>query len=661
MGRRQNNKQGAPQDLEIEKRTGKTVTKRTKFGGNRTNRRRLQEKSKNEIPTTRALSDIELTRKRQANDPLRATSAKANGSAKKAKVDSVATTNGRNAPKKNTKGPLSKRRRNTGTDENDDEEGEGDLDSDAQVSMTEDEQGTDADSEEEGAALLASDASNMTSDTEDIPQPAEKRMLWDDEDDSDAGDSDGHGDDALLDDEFDEALDSDLGSDDYDSGSDFEAKSRRTELRQQRDEALAQAELEDAQMQTNIAGDALDILPDDDDADAENQPTDLAMVQMRIQEITRVLANFKEMRDPNRSRADYVTRLQKDLALYYDYSEFMMQKLYDLFTVAEALEFFEANEVPRPVIIRTNTLKCRRRDLAQALIKRGVNLDPVGKWSKVGLQVFESPVPIGATPEYLAGQYMIQAASSFLPVMSLAPKENERILDMCAAPGGKSTYIAALMKNTGLLVANDANRDREKALVANLHRMGVKNTIVCNHDGRAFPKVMGGFDRILLDAPCSGTGVISKDPSVKMSKTAEDFRVLTHLQKELILAAIDAIDANSKTGGYFVYSTCSITVDENEDVVNYALQKRPNVKLVDTGISFGREGFTSYQGKHFHPSLKMTRRYYPHTHNMDGFYVAKFKKFSNTATSGSDGPAKSQIKSKPKPKVVKATAAASTD
>lgn len=273
-------------------------------------------------------------------------------------------------------------------------------------------------------------------------------------------------------------------------------------------------------------------------------------------------------------------------------------------------------------------MKTRRRELAQALINRGVNLEPVGKWSKVGVQIFDSPVPIGATPEYLAGHYMLQSASSFIPVLALDPLENEKILDMCCAPGGKTTYIAAQMKNTGTLFANDISKERMKATVANLHRLGCRNTIVCNYDGREFPGVLGGFDRVLLDAPCSGTGVVSKDQSVKQSKSALDFQFLSKVQKELILSAIDSVDAHSKTGGVIVYSTCSVTVEENEEVIQYALSKR-HVKLVDTGVPFGTEGFTNYRGKCFNNNMALSKRYYPHTHNMDGFFVAKLKKISN--------------------------------
>ena len=129
------------------------------------------------------------------------------------------------------------------------------------------------------------------------------------------------------------------------------------------------------------------------------------------------------------------------------------------------------------------------------------------------------PYPlVGATPEYLAGHYMLQAASSFLPVIALSPQPDERVLDMASAPGGKTSHMAALMQNTGVIFANDANKARTKSLTANIHRLGCKNVIVCSYDGREFPKVLGGFDRVLLDAPCSGTGVISKDPNVKVNK-----------------------------------------------------------------------------------------------------------------------------------------------
>lgn len=197
--------------------------------------------------------------------------------------------------------------------------------------------------------------------------------------------------------------------------------------------------------------------------------------------------------------------------------------------------------------------------------------------------------------------------------MALAPQEGERVLDMASAPGGKTTHMAALMRNKGCIFANDPSKSRSKGLIGNVHRLGCRNVIVCNYDARSFPKVIGGFDRVLLDAPCSGTGVIAKDPSVKTNKDEKDFMVLPHTQRQLLLAAIDSVNHASKTGGYVVFSTCSVTVEENEQVVQYALNKRPNVKLVSTDISFGKEGFTSYMGKNFDSSLRLTRRYYPHT------------------------------------------------
>uniref|UniRef100_A0AAX7USH8 SAM-dependent MTase RsmB/NOP-type domain-containing protein n=1 Tax=Astatotilapia calliptera TaxID=8154 RepID=A0AAX7USH8_ASTCA len=369
-------------------------------------------------------------------------------------------------------------------------------------------------------------------------------------------------------------------------------------------------------------------------------PLDLKAIYQRIKDNIDLLCNFSTKREEGKDRADYISLLKKDLCTYYSYNEFLIEKFMDLFPLSELVDFLEANEIHRPVTIRTNTLKTRRRDLAQALINRGVNLDPLGKWSKVGLVIYDSSVPIGATPEYLAGHYMLQGASSFLPVMALSPQEGELVLDMSSAPGGKTTYIAQLMRNTGVIVANDANAERLKSVVGNIHRLGVTNTVVCNYDGREFPKVMGGFDRVLLDAPCSGTGVIAKDPAVKTSKDEVDINRCAHLQKELILSAIDSVNADSPSGGYLVYCTCSITVEENEWVVDYALKKR-NVKLVPTGLDFGKEGFTNFKKFRFHPTLRLTRRFYSHSHNMDGFFVAKLKKFSNIIPTAPPGNGKS--------------------
>lgn len=405
----------------------------------------------------------------------------------------------------------------------------------------------------------------------------------------------------------------------------MEALSRKLDEEEAEEAEEAERELLEGQVDQPRAK----ILPTaEEEEEMASGPQDVTMTRTRMIEIVKVLENFKEMAEEGKSRAEYVSRLLKDICEYFGYSEFLADKLFNLFSPAEAMEFFEANEIARPITIRTNTLKTRRRDLAQTLVNRGVNLQPIGSWTKVGLQIFDSQVPIGATPEYLAGQYILQAASSFLPVMALDPQENERILDMAAAPGGKTTYISAMMKNTGCVFANDANKARTKSLIANIHRLGCKNTIVCNYDAREFPKVIGGFDRILLDAPCSGTGVIAKDETVKVSRTEKDFMQIPHLQKQLLLSAIDSVDANSATGGVIVYSTCSVAVEENESVVDYALRKRPNVKLVDAGLQIGKEGFTSYRGKHFSPSISLTRRYYPHTYNVDGFYVAKFKKIA---------------------------------
>ncbi|XP_076683528.1 28S rRNA (cytosine(4447)-C(5))-methyltransferase [Andrena cerasifolii] len=461
------------------------------------------------------------------------------------------------------------------------------------------------------------DEDSVASDAEGVVESRKqrtKKKLVDSDVESDVTDSDEEDSDA-PDDE-----DKDADGTDDDDLLPIEKANKKLKRKQEKERKLAEEEMTDMMSQEFD----FNFPTEEELADAGN----LKDVQQRMKDVVMILSDFKRLRDANRSRSEYLDLLRKDLCTYYSYNNFLMERLIQIFPLDELLEFLEASEVQRPMTLRTNTLKTRRRDLAEALINRGVNLDPIGKWTKIGLVVYSSQVPMGATPEYLAGHYILQGASSFLPVMALEPKENERILDMCAAPGGKSSHVAALMKNTGVLFANDMNEDRVKAVVGNFHRLGIVNSVISTYDGRKLPSVIKGFDRVLLDAPCTGTGVVSKDPSVKTNKDEVDIQRCSTLQRELLLAAIDCANARSESGGVVVYSTCSILPEENEWVVDYALRKR-DVKLVPTGLEFGTEGFTSYRQHRFHPSLKLTKRFYPHVHNMDGFFVAKLKKFSN--------------------------------
>ena len=159
---------------------------------------------------------------------------------------------------------------------------------------------------------------------------------------------------------------------------------------------------------------------------------DMKEVNLRIQNLLEKITNLSQSKekDPAISRSAYMNELKHFLKIYYDYNDEMINLITNLFPPNEAVEFLEANNTERVMTIRTNTLKSKRRELAKNLIQRGVNLDPLAEWSKVGLKIYESQVPVGATPEYLSGYYMLQSGSSFLPVLALAPGENERILDM---------------------------------------------------------------------------------------------------------------------------------------------------------------------------------------------------------------------------------------
>jgi ribosomal RNA methyltransferase Nop2 len=352
-------------------------------------------------------------------------------------------------------------------------------------------------------------------------------------------------------------------------------------------------------------------------------PVSLSELKDRIESTVRILSsNTSSLPLP---RVEMLQMLSRDISQVYSYTPELAGYFLQLFPVAEAIQFFEANEKARPLTIRTNTLKTKRRILAEALIARSMTLDPI-PFTDLGLTVTASSVPVGATPEYLTGRYMIQSAASMIPVIALGAQPGERVLDMAAAPGGKTTHIAQCMSNKGVLFANDFKKERVTSLIANIQRLGVKNAIVSCMDGRALSKEgvipAGSLDRVLLDAPCSGSGIISRDPSIKGKRGEHDFKENGKLQKELLTAAIDLL----KVGGVVVYSTCSVSVEENEAVVDHLLKRR-YVKIVPFELGFeGIEGLTSFKGQNFHGDLKKARRFYPHVHNLDGFFVCKLVK-----------------------------------
>ncbi|CAD7927229.1 unnamed protein product [Amoebophrya sp. A25] len=467
---------------------------------------------------------------------------------------------------------------------------------------------------------------------EDVGEKPERKVLFEDDDDDSTEDGE---DDALLGKKLSENQDE--GDVDM-SDDDIETAQRRLEAEAADEAAAAEAYQKDREAEQADESDGDDLHADDEDGEEEDKTKtpramDMAKLKEKLENSIKLLADWKTLggNRSSRSRQEVREEIAELITMYYGYNAELATYFLDMFRPEEALAFFEANEKSRPVTLRCNTLKTRKQDLAKQLTSRGVNVANIGEWcAKEGLKVLDATVPVGATPEYLGGQYMIQAASSFVPVLALNPQQGESILDMAAAPGGKCTHIGQMMQNTGTLYVNEFQKQRLSSLMGNIHRLGLTNTVVMNYDGRDLKDVLPvhSLNRVLLDAPCSGAGIVARDPSIKSKRNIQEFEQTAQLQKQLLLTAIDLCDA--KKDGIVVYSTCSVSVEENEMVVDHVLRKR-NVKLVDfrSEVAFGVPGFTSYRGKEFHKSVELTQRFYPHRHNMDGFYVAKFQKLSN--------------------------------
>jgi tRNA (cytosine40_48-C5)-methyltransferase len=302
------------------------------------------------------------------------------------------------------------------------------------------------------------------------------------------------------------------------------------------------------------------------------------------------------------------------LARQYGYHKWLINRFLQF--VPDVKCFLERLEMTPQLYIRTNTLKINTKDLKERLVSKGFELDDtiLDDVLSIKKQTFR----IGSTTEYLLGYYYIQDLSSCLAVDALDVRENQTVLDIASAPGGKTTYISQRMKNTGILIALETNPRRIRALRFNLQRCGVINTCVLKMDGKRATDLNMQFDRVLLDAPCSCEGIIAKDKSRKINHRPEDIEFCAALQSALIETAIRAV----KPGGLLVYSTCSFAPEENEIIVNLLLEK---LDVEIEPIRYGSEGLTSFGLLDFNPKLKNTRRFYPHIHDTLGFYIAKLR------------------------------------
>ncbi|MFA5049513.1 MAG: RsmB/NOP family class I SAM-dependent RNA methyltransferase [Candidatus Micrarchaeia archaeon] len=222
---------------------------------------------------------------------------------------------------------------------------------------------------------------------------------------------------------------------------------------------------------------------------------------------------------------------------------------------------------------------------------------------------YQDKIPIGKTWEYFLGYLHPQSLTSMLPALILNPKEREDVLDLTAAPCGKTTQISAMMRNTGVIVANDVP-EKEKSMFGNIKRLGALNIIIITKDAKNF-KIRERFDKVLLDAPCSALG---GEKAAHLRYTKEMSYSLSTIQKMMILNAFDSV----KNGGEMVYSTCTFAKEENEEVIQFLLEKRGEAKLIPIKLDIKKEKGID--------GLDDAVRIYPQHLNSEGFFIAKIKK-----------------------------------
>lgn len=272
--------------------------------------------------------------------------------------------------------------------------------------------------------------------------------------------------------------------------------------------------------------------------------------------------------------------------------------------------------------IRVNTLKATIEDVKKSLEEKNWVLTQI-PWCKEGFWIEhkEGRRDIGNTEEHILGYIYVQEASSMLPPIALDPKPGDIILDMCASPGSKSSQIAAMTNNEGIIVCNDYKGLRAKPLAINLQRVGATNVAISLMDGQRIKGTV--FDKILVDAPCSGTGTIRTSLKTIRIWNENVVKRIAITQRQLIETGFNLL----KEGGVMVYSTCSLEPEEDESVVSYLLNKYPNAKTLPINIPIKRgEIITEFDGKKFHDGVRNALRIWPQDNDTEGFFVCKIMK-----------------------------------
>ncbi|HEY8416576.1 MAG TPA: 16S rRNA (cytosine(967)-C(5))-methyltransferase RsmB, partial [Limnochordales bacterium] len=298
--------------------------------------------------------------------------------------------------------------------------------------------------------------------------------------------------------------------------------------------------------------------------------------------------------------ADPVTAL----AVRTSHPEWLVARWVQRFGVAEAQRLCEANNIPPPLHIRANPLKITREALAERLRAQGAQVEP-GPWAPQALHV-RGLGQIADNPAFREGLFTVQDEGAQLVGHALDPQPGQRVIDLCAAPGGKTTHLAELMRNEGEVIAVDVHARKLPLVARAAHRLGLDIITVLAEDARALPGKLAPAERVLVDAPCTGLGVLRRRPDLRWRKHPQELAALAKLQGELLAAAAQL----TQPGGVIVYSTCSTEPEETTAVVEAFLAGHPD---------FAAEPLPLVT---YVPAQGLGGYLYPHRHGTDGFFVA---------------------------------------